>query len=97
MVATKSYFVQLYNTDPALDLTKKEKEIASVIKEVKDSKIGLTSILDFSVEQHSFKITVKEANDHWHTKIGQKLANEKNMRIYCKENEKSKMFNWKVV
>lgn len=91
------YSLHLFNTNPNLDLRKKEKEINNVFKEVKDDKIGLSSVQSISIEQHYLTITVKESSDHWHTKIGSKLANEQNMRNFCKENEKSKMFKWEKI
>jgi hypothetical protein len=93
----KKYSLQLFNTNQNLDLRKKEKEIFAVFREVIANKIGLSSVQNISIEQHNVAITVKESSDHWHTKIGSKLANDQNMRNFCKENEKSKMFKWEEI
>ncbi|HEY5536823.1 MAG TPA: hypothetical protein VIL99_18050 [Ignavibacteria bacterium] len=97
MSVINKYSLQLCNIDSNLDLRKKQKEIETVFKEVRNDKIGLSSFQFDVIEQHFLKITVKESSNHWHTKIGSKLANEQNMRNFCKENEKSKMFKWEEI
>ena len=91
------YSIELYNTDSSLDLRKKEEEMESVLKHIKKHFIGLILYEIKSIHQHSLIIEVKERDGEWHKTFGKLLANNYNMRVFCKEGQSNMMFKWRNI
>jgi len=93
-IEKRTYSITLLNRDENLNLQIQKNKIYKVLKEIQEEKKDLIKVTAIDVKHDSIEITVKESGNHWHTKFGNKLANEHNMRQFCKDGEKSKMFKW---
>lgn len=91
------YSVELYNTDSSLDLRTKEDELTSVLKHIKKLFIGLILFEIKNIDQHSLIVEVKERDGEWHKNFGKLLANDYNMRVFCKEGQSNMMFKWRNI
>jgi hypothetical protein len=95
IVEIRTYNIELYNKNPDLNLKTNEQEIFSALKQIQDLKTGgFGKIINIEIGKYIIKATVRETNNRWHTNFGNLLANNQNMRYYCKPGESNKMFKW---
>lgn len=96
-----TYKLELFNKDPQLDLRSKEPAIKEVIEFISGggksggSYKSVSNIKLVDIHEKYFTIEVDETSKDWHWVVGQRLANEHNMRSFCDPKNKEKMLEFK--